>query len=225
MIAAGRPSGFRPYRKRGEQNMPLPDQTALLCRAIMEKGRADSRNILVRAEAEAGRIVSRAREESSRETEEELARRRRHARREAGRIVDSAGLKAKQRIMAARQEILAELFREGRSRLLALRHTRQYEKILRDLARRAVQALPPGECRLQLRREDMELFAEPQLQDLSALTGRRVLLADEPAAISGGCLALGREGRVLVDFSFDTLLERNRSLLQDILSREIPGER
>ncbi len=204
--------------------MVLPDQTALLCRAIMEKGRTEAGEILAHARAEAEQLVKRAREESAAKTETEIARRRRHARREAGRITDSADLKARQRIMAARQEVLADLFRQARSRLLALRHTPRYGKILDELALRAVRALPPGECRLRLRQEDMSLFPEARLRELSERSGQQVLLAEEPAAISGGCLALGRDGRVFVDFSLDTLLERNRSLLQEILSREIPDD-
>ncbi len=204
--------------------MVLPDQTALLCRAIRLRGRSEAEEILATARSEADRTVTGAREKTERDLARQIARRRRHAAREAARITDNAELRARQRFMAARQELLATLFAEGRERLLDLRHSREYATILHDLARRAVQALPGGTCRLRLRREDMPLFSDPVLEDLSARTGRELLLAEEPATISGGCLALSADGRMLVDFSFDTLLERGRSRLQEILAREIAGD-
>ncbi len=204
--------------------MPLPDQTTLLCRAIRKKGEAEAEAILADAGAKAEQIITRARKRVEGEMEAEIARRRRRALRDAGRIVDNGELKAKQRIMAARQEIMDRLFAEARSRLLALRRSPDYPRILGNLALRAVRGLPAATCRLQVRKEDMALLPDTRLRELSAQSGKEVTLAAEAAAISGGCLALAGEGRIFIDFSFDTLLERGRPLLQEILTREIPGD-
>ncbi len=201
--------------------MPLPDQTTMLCRAIREKGQAEARDILARARSKAQKILEQARETTARDLERKLAQKRQEAYQEARRITDGAELKAKQRVMAARQEILEELFEEGRERLLALRQAPDYARIMRSLASRAVAILPTENCWLQVRREDMSIFSEKILTELSKTSGKNVKLLDEPADISGGCLAFNKDRRILVDFSFDVLLERNKSFLRELLSQEI----
>ncbi len=201
--------------------MPLPDQTAMLCRAIRKEGQSEARDILSKARSEAERILEQARETTARNLERQLALNRQKAYQEARRIIDGAELKAKQQVMAARQEILEELFREGRKRLLALRQTHDYTNILKLLTLRAVAALPTDDCWVQVRREDMAVFSMETLLELSRESGKNVMLLDEPADISGGCLAFSKDRRIFVDFYFDVLLERSEPFLRKILSQEI----
>lgn len=204
--------------------MPLPDQVALLCRAIREKGEAEARDILSQARQKAEAGVRRAKEESQHALETNLTQERRTAFHEAQRTRDAAELKARKLIMAAREAILTDIFEAGWQELVALREKPEYANVLRRLAVQAAAALPGEQCWLQVRAEDRSILPEKVLSAVGGEAGRRVELLPEPAPVGGGCLAYSGDRRSLVDLSFEALVRRAKPRLREVIAEALFGE-
>ena len=204
--------------------MALPDQVSLLCRAIRKKGQTEAEKILDRAGEQAQRIVRDAEEKVHGELEQHLAEKRQDAFQQAGRLKDGANLKARQLLLQAKEDLMQELFREAPQRLESMRKEAGYPEFLQSIVLQAIRELPGEEVWIQVRKDDQYLVNETFCQNLSLLSGRRVDLLPEPAAITGGCLAYSSDKRVLVDFSFSALLSRAQPQLRELLAKELLEE-
>jgi len=202
----------------------LPDQVSLLCRAIREKGQVEAEGILTRSREQAQRIIRDAEVTVQTELEQHLAQKKQDAFQQARRLKDGATLKARQLLLQAKEELAQEIFQEARLQLEHLRDEAGYPELLQAMALQAIKELPGEEVWIQVRRDDQSLVDEIFCQNLTRLSGHRVKLLPEPAAISGGCLVYSSEKRVLVDFSFSALLTRARPQLRDLLAREMLEE-
>ncbi|MEA1866643.1 MAG: V-type ATP synthase subunit E [Thermodesulfobacteriota bacterium] len=198
--------------------MPLPDQVSLLCRAIREKGRKETGEILSRAREQADRILQEASENTQRNLEERISQKRQSAYQQAQHVVSAAELETGQQVMVTRQALLREMFDEAGNRLSVLRDEPEYPNMLRLLAIHAVSSLPEEHCWIQVRKNDQGLFSQDMLMDISKETGQTVELLPEPADINGGCIAFSANKKILVDFSFDVLLKRAEPRLKELMA-------
>lgn len=204
--------------------MVFPDQTSLLYRAIQKKGSAEAEEILARARKQAHKIVQEAERKVQTELEQHLAVKKQDAFRQAQKLKDGASLKARQLVLQAREELLQELLQEAQQQLESMRDKTEYPAMLQSLALQAISELPGEKVWLQVRKDDQSLLTETFCQDLSRLSGRRVELFPETAAISGGCLAYSSDKKILVDFSFAALLSRSQPRLRELLAKELLEE-
>lgn len=201
--------------------MPLPDQLSLLCIAIEEKARKEADHIIETAHRQANDILDSAREDMKRQLEDRLYREREAANREASRITDAAGLKARQFILKEKKALLAMVMEDARRKLDHIRKSPEYPAILTGLVRQAVSEMPGTSCIIQVNREDRTLLDTKTLKALSQDTGRDSLtLMDTEAAIQGGCLAYSNDMKQMVDYSFEALLKRAEPELMNILAAE-----
>ncbi len=203
--------------------MALPDQLYLLCKAIREKGEKEATVILSDAREKAEQIVEGAREDANRQLTVILSREEASARMEARQIMDAAELKAQRMMMSAREELADEIYRSAKNRLLELRDSSNYEKILTNLSIRAVSAIPDKKVLLQLREQDQKIISRVILGEIKEASGKDIEILSIPAKITGGCLAYGTDRKVLIDFSFEALLKREEPRLRAILSNEVMG--
>jgi vacuolar-type H+-ATPase subunit E/Vma4 len=201
--------------------MALPDQVSLLCRAIQKKGQTEAEEILVRAREQAQHIVGDAKETVHSELEQHLTRQRQDAFQQAARLKDGATLKARQLLLQAKEELMQELFREASQRLESMREEAGYPELLQSIVLQAIRELPGKQVWIQVRKVDQSLLSETFCRNLTRLSGRRVDILPEPAAITGGCLAYSSDKRVLVDFSFSAILTRAQPQLRELLAKEM----
>ena len=201
--------------------MALLDQVSLLSRAIREKGQAEAEKILVRAREQAQGIVQDAEKKVHEELELHLAEKRKDAFQQARRLKDGATLKARQLLLQAKEELMQDLFLEARQQLESMRDEAGYSELLQSIALQAIRELPGEEVWIQVRKDDQSLVSETFCGNLSRLSERRVELFPEPAAISGGCMVYSFDKKILVDFSFSALLSRAQPQLRELLAKEI----
>jgi vacuolar-type H+-ATPase subunit E/Vma4 len=202
----------------------LPDQVSLLCRAIQKKGQAETEKILVQAREQAQSIVRDAEVKIHDELEQHLAEKKQNAFQQARRLKDGATLKARQLLLQAKEELMQELFREASQRLESMRDEAGYPELLQAIVLQAIRELPGEEVWIQVRKDDQSLVSETFCRDLSSLSGRKVDLFYEPAAITGGCLVYSLDKKILVDFSFSALLRRAQPQLRELLAKEMLEE-
>jgi vacuolar-type H+-ATPase subunit E/Vma4 len=104
--------------------MPIWGQVELLSRAIAEEGHREVEKLLAQALAEAERMVAEARDQAEKQYEEEVLSGRSKAHAEARRVVDTAELDARRRVMAFRRQVLQEVLAALEERLNGFRSER-----------------------------------------------------------------------------------------------------
>ncbi len=105
----------------------------LLCRAVVEEGQKEAEQILSQARADAAGVIAAARDQADKAYQEELLARKSEAYAEAKRIVDSAELEAKKRIMAFREQVIQEVLGALEQRLQTYRKEPRYAEFPRSL--------------------------------------------------------------------------------------------
>ncbi len=201
--------------------MPVPDQAFLLCRALRKKAGSEADKILLDAREKARRIITEAGEDTERRLGEWMGREQMSAHKQARQIKDAAELKARLAVMSAKKKLIGEIHESARERLFGLSEGPGYPGILKHLVLRAVKALPGNEVLLQVRSRDKALLSDNLLGEMARQTGKGVKVMDEPADITGGCIAYGLNKKVLVDYSFEVLLKRGTPLLKRLLARKV----
>ncbi len=201
--------------------MAIPDDVFLLCDAIKKKAGKEADEILADARGQAEEIRRGAGEEVKRRLGRWKERERMAAFKQARQVIDAAELRARKLVMSARERLLSEIREEAKKRLLELVDSREYPQVFKMTASRAVAALPGDRVLLQVGPRDLQRVTAGFLEELSRTTGKEVRLLEETADIAGGCIAFSEDRKVLADFSFGALLEREQSRLKRLLAEKI----
>ena len=165
-------------------------------RQIESEARAKSQELLAAAEGEAEALRLRACQAAERPAAQECARIRQQARLESWRI---AG--------AAREALIARALEGLREELASLRSRRDYPAILGGLAREALAELAPCLSPEEAPRLEADARDAALLDPLLSALGRAVTL-DPGRRCWGGVRATSADGRVAVDNTLESRLER-----------------
>lgn len=206
--------------------MLLPDRVALLCRNIHEKGQAAAQEVRETSIAKAAQRVAEAKQQVRAALEAFRVSKRQETFVQVRKREDAAVLKARQMVLHAKEEALHTLYLDLEQRLHAQQATEAYPGILQQLALQAIRQLPGDRMWIQVRQADQGLVDTAFCALLAAESGRKVKvqLLPEPAAISGGCLVVSGEQRILIDCSFTALLDRNLPRLRELFTQRIVEE-
>jgi len=175
------------------------------------------------AQAEASKIIEKARkqaEEIRREAEREAEKKysemissyQREAEQEKQRIVANAKLKARKIVLDAREEVISEAFSEAVERLKNLPRDK-YREVLLNLIKEGVEAIQ-GDAEVLLRKEDSRLITSTMLKELSSELGFQIKKSKERISAIGGVVVRSSDGRIEVDNTFETRLERQKDELR-----------
>ncbi len=191
--------------------MALPDQVELLCMAVEKMAAAEVEKIVQDARDRRDRILQERIEQIRREQEEQKIYLKRRAFQDARRKVDAAELKARRMVMATREEIFDRIMENGRHRLQELREdSAAYARLLDGLIRKAAGIILEAGSRgvdIKCRQQD-RTAAEEAISALPDDIRGKITLSREPVAIEGGIMAFSKDGKQLVDLSFEAILKR-----------------
>ena len=197
--------------------MPIWGEVELLCRAVLEEGRKEADKILTQAKAESETIIASAQARAEKDLQEQILAQRNEATLKAKRLVDSAELEARKRIIAFRERVIQEIFSALELSLKNLRHQPEYPALLLSTVKEAVDALPGKEFVVELKQEDVELVKE-QIEALGRERSVKIEVRTSPY-LEGGSRVYGgdRDRRVLYDNSLSARLRRR----EDDIRRKI----
>jgi len=201
--------------------MPIWGQVELLSRAITEEGHREVEKLLAQALEEAERIVAEARDQAEKQYEEEVLSGRSKAHAEARRVLDTAELEARRRVMAFRQQVLQEVLAALEERLKRFRNEPAYGDFLVSAVREAIEHLPGKEFVVELEEQDAEAMkdrVEETAGELSVTIEVRRL-----TALDGGARVYSADQRLLFDNSLTARLKRAQDAIRQDIWREIFG--
>jgi V/A-type H+-transporting ATPase subunit E len=180
---------------------------------ILEEARQQARINLEHARSEADAIIGEAKEAAGKKGAQITENARREAGERRGRLISTAELEGRKKVLQAKQEMVEEAFKIALEKLNAVPDT-QYESTLIDMI---AGAMPGGEAEIILSSRDRERlsrgFAGAVNQRLaqSGCTGS-VRLSEEVRNINGGFIL--KCGSVEINNSFEAIVRMLRSELE-----------
>ena len=162
-----------------------------------------------------------ARDQADKAYQEELLARKSEAYAEAKRMVDSAELEAKKRIMAFREQVIQEVLGALEQRLQAYRKESGYAEFLLAALKEGFEHLPGKEFVVELNGADLALL-EGEIEKL-AVEGSLQIEVKASLSCEGGVRVTTRDRRLLYDNSFTARLKRSENEIRQEIWRLIFG--
>jgi V/A-type H+/Na+-transporting ATPase subunit E len=193
----------------------------LFCRAITEEGRKEAEQILARARDEAGKMVAEAKERARKDFEGELHSKLRKAHAEAKRMVDSAELESRKRILSFREEVMREVLEALQDRLEKLRAEPSYADFLLNALREGIEHLPGKELIGELSPEDLETYSERLKEAAGGVSHKLELRSSD--SLKWGLRVYSADQRLLYDNCLSARLKRMEIDIRQEIWRDILG--
>ncbi len=170
---------------------------------IIDEGESRASGIIEEGKREAERVVS----DLTREGEE-------NARKVKGRIVTLASLESRKRVLAEKQRILGEVYREAEKRIKNL-NGRDYRELVKKII---LQSCETGEELVVVGKNDKKKIDEKLINGINhelVKAGKKgkLKLSSEPASIPDGFIL--KTGRIEISNSWDNVLRSLREKTED----------
>ena len=196
--------------------MEAQESAAKIIERIKEDADKEAAAILEEAKKEAAAILEEAKRKAEQRRSDIIVRGEKEAELLRQRIVANAKLKARKSGLDAKEELISAVFKEAEKELGKVASTDKYMDILRELIREGVASV--GEdAEVVGRKEDEKLLKGGLLEDLSKELGVKITLSPEKIESIGGVIVRSKSGKVEVNNTFETRMQR----MQDTLRSEI----
>jgi V/A-type H+-transporting ATPase subunit E len=188
-----------------------------ILRALEEKAEARLESIKMDTQMRVNEVMAKAEKDAARTKRLRLKKVQDSIRSEATAVVYSASLKAKNELIKAQDETVDDALRRTEQKLLELHKADSYPEILKTLIDECLGYIT-GEVVLQVRSDDQALVEKLMKEKQVAY---RIDGADLSA--SGGLVASSADGKIVVDNTFDSRLEKARDKLRLEIAQTLFG--
>lgn len=201
--------------------MPIWGELELFCRAILTEGNQEAEKILAQAHAEAERIISTTKERVIKELQERILVEENKAFVETRRLLDSAELEARKKIVTFREQLIQEILNALDLRLKTFNQRPEYPDFLIAAIKEGIKSLPGKEFIIEVQMEDFELVQNKRPE----FDGQGVLKIDlrTSPSIEGGCRIYTADEKLLYDNSLLARMKRHEDEIRGEIWRRIFG--
>ncbi len=192
--------------------------------------------LLSEAKEKVGAVLDDARKKASDEESAILARGEQEARRESQRILAEARIKARREQVKAQEEVVQKSFDTARKTLLKMADEKkaagiEYRDVLERLIRESTVSSGIQSLEVLVNPRDQGLVSQDVLSRIAAQAGKELgmtmslRVSDEPLACMGGVVVRSADGKVRVENTFESRIERFREAIRTQVAKELfPGE-
>jgi len=192
--------------------LPPEKGAKMLAQEILSEAKRESEKILKAAEKEREMILHGAKI-SSREEKLRIQKNTEARGRELREQVLAEGrMKVRRERLHRREDLIAQVFQEIRRAIKRHVSTKKYESDLVKIVQRACASLDSQEVQVRANRRDLRML-EGKLKIISEKTGKKVVIG-KPIVVLGGARVETTDGRVVIDETLDSRLERNKEKLR-----------
>lgn len=201
--------------------MPIWGQIELLCRSITEEGRLQADTIKEQARLQAENTIRTVEQQTDRQYQETLLASKSQAAAEAARLIDTAELDARRRVMAFHHQMLQEIMDALKQRLKAFRSQDAYEDFLISAAAEAIRQLPGRDVVIEAAEADAEVIRN-RAQELAHACSATIRVRHS-SAFDGGVQVFTADKKMKFDNSLDARLNRIQDEIRQEIWRTIVG--
>lgn len=191
-----------------------------IIKRIEENSKRNAGAIIKEAEEKVSEIIKTA-EEDSREVEDNIIQAAsKEAELEKQRTIANAKLRARKMKLDAKEEAIKEAFRKAEKMLDKISNDSEYPQILENLIKESSLSIGSGDLEILLREEDRRLVKLDKIAEKVGKETNKLRLSISPDGIKSlGVVVRTKDGKVEVDNTFGTRLDRMRAALRSKVAK------
>ena len=190
----------------------------------MEDAERESKTTILRAEAQAEKILEEAKKEAEKKYQSIINENKEKLRTKEQQMIILFELEAKNRLLKAKEELIEEIYNRALNRLREYTSTKDYMNCLFRLISEASRQISSNKLIIQLNERDAQALTEKLLLDISRKIGVKLVKSKKKVDCIGGVIVASPDGRMVVDNTFENRLRMLKSSLRvkvaEILFRE-----
>lgn len=194
-----------------------------LSRAILSEAQQEAQRILAQAQAQADAIQQQAQERAEAERAEILEQARQEAESLHSQAIAAAQLGARTLRLERREKLLDRVFETARQRMPTIQQWSDYEQIVRQLIREAVEHLGADAVRIRADEQTRALLIENVLAELEQELGVQLEIGT-PLEHGTGVVLETADGRRQYDNTLEARLNRWQDSLRSPVYHLLMGE-
>ena len=194
-------------------------ESSLILEKIREDSEKEVERIIGEAKKKSEEIIKKSEKDGKKRYEELIIQGKKNAELEKQRIIANARLQAKKLILETKESIIEKTFSLAEKKLRDMVSSDEYENILRKLIEEAISSIPDKQLQILCDERDRELLRKI-IKEFP-----RVELSEENISTIGGIIVKSKDGRIQVDNTFETRIERMRNDLRVKVARILFGGR
>ncbi len=194
-------------------------ESSLILEKIREDSEKEVERIIGEAKKKSEEIIKKSEKDGKKRYEELIIQGKKNAELEKQRIIANARLQAKKLILETKESIIEKTFSLAEKKLRDIVSSDEYESILRKLIEEAISSIPDKQLQILCDERDRELLRKI-IKEFP-----RVELSEENISTIGGIIVKSKDGRIQVDNTFETRIERMKNDLRVKVARILFGGR
>jgi len=203
---------------------PEEENIELLSRAILFEAQADAEQIKAEATEKANAIRRQAQQSAASERTEIMERAKQEAERIRSQVIATAQMKARTLQLEHREKLLDKVFNTAKEKLSNLQKRPDYDKIVAELVREAIDQLKVDEAEVRADAVTQKVLNDQVLNDISKDLNTK-LSVGKTLGEGTGIVIDADNGRLHYDNTLETRLSRLQSALRSAVYHVLMGER
>ncbi len=192
--------------------MSSPDK---IVEKILSDAKREAERIVSEARAKAQEVIEEAKKKAKEAVEAEISKYRAAREEEAKRALMEARVKAKERWLKEREDLITQAVEKVKERLAKVVESPDYVKSLEQLIEEAAASIGGGDLLVQLNERDskLPLDLEGVARRVKEKTGvdTKIELSDKRISCMGGAVVMSRDGSFIYDNTLESRLARREN--------------
>lgn len=203
---------------------PEEENIENLSRAILFEAQADAEQIKVDAQEKADAIRQQAQQRAESERTEIMERAKQEAEHIRSQVIATAQMKARTLQLEHREKLLDKVFNAAKEKLSGLQKRPDYDKIVAELIREAVDQLKVDQAEVRVDAVTQKILKDKALNELSKEL-KAQLSVGKTLDEGTGIVVDADNGRLHYDNTLETRLNRLQSALRSAVYHVLMGEK
>ena len=203
---------------------PEEENIENLSRAILIEAKADAEQIKAEAKEKADAIRQQAQQTAESERNEIMERAKQDAERIRSQVIATAQMKARTMQLEHREKLLDKVFNAAKEKLADLQKRPDYEKIVSELVREAVDQLKVDQAEVGADAATQKILKDRTLKDISKEL-KSQLSVGKTLDKGTGIVVDADNGRLHYDNTLETRLNRLQNSLRSAIYHVLMGEK
>jgi|TARA_B100000959_G_C14936053_1_gene605783 V/A-type H+-transporting ATPase subunit E len=186
---------------------------------IKEDSDLETQEILKNAHKIADDIISSAKNKAKSEETEIIEKAKHDAELTKQRIIANAKLKSKKHCLYIKEGIIQNTFDEAETKLGNFRSSPKYPEILKDIIEEGIESINGEDAEISVKKDDITILTNDFLKDLSNKFNMNLTISKESIRSNGGALIRTIDGKIVVNNTFETRMQRMRDHLRSEVAK------
>jgi|TARA_B100000315_G_C14578003_1_gene588942 V/A-type H+-transporting ATPase subunit E len=186
---------------------------------IKEDSDLETQEILKNAQKIADDIIFSAKNKAKSEETEIIEKAKHDAELTKQRIIANAKLKSKKHCLDIKEGIIQNTFDDAEKKLGNFRASSIYPEILKDIIEEGIESIKGEDAEISVKKEDIAILTSDFLKDLSKKFKMSLTISKESIRSNGGALIRTIDGKIVVNNTFETRMQRMRDHLRSEVAK------